>query len=51
MTFSKNQSYYTYGQGGYFNSQQFVILDLPLEYAGRDGPFTHDLRNRRRGAS
>ena len=41
MTFSKNQSYFTYGQGGYFSPQQYVILNFPLEYAGREGAFTY----------
>ncbi|CAG9247312.1 Cellulose synthase operon protein C [Paraburkholderia unamae] len=44
MMFNKNQSYYTYGQGGYFSPQQYVILNIPVEYAGRSGPFTFDLK-------
>jgi cellulose synthase operon protein C len=44
MTFSKNQSYFTYGQGGYFSPQQFVILNFPIEYSGRDGAFTYDVK-------
>ena len=44
MSFSKNQSYFTYGQGGYFSPQQYVILNFPVEYAGRNGPFTYDLK-------
>lgn len=44
MMFDKNQSYYTYGQGGYFSPQQYVILNLPVEYAGRNGPFSFDLK-------
>ncbi len=44
MSFSQNQSYVTYGQGGYFSPQQYVILNLPLEYAGRTGAFTYDLK-------
>ncbi|MCM2494730.1 cellulose biosynthesis protein BcsC [Burkholderia glumae] len=44
MSFDKNQSYFTYGQGGYFSPQQYVILNIPLEYAGRSGPFTYDLK-------
>lgn len=43
MSFSKNQSYFTYGQGGYFSPQQYVILNIPVEYAGRTGPFAYDL--------
>jgi cellulose synthase operon protein C len=44
MRFTQNQSYVTYGQGGYFSPQQYVILNLPLEYAGRTGAFTYDLK-------
>ncbi|RQS69216.1 cellulose synthase [Burkholderia sp. Bp8963] len=43
MRFSQNQSYFTYGQGGYFSPQQYVILNIPIEYAGRAGAFTYDL--------
>ncbi|KWF72297.1 cellulose biosynthesis protein BcsC [Burkholderia pseudomultivorans] len=43
MRFSRNQSYFTYGQGGYFSPQQYVILNVPIEYAGRSGPFTYDV--------
>jgi Flp pilus assembly protein TadD len=44
MGYSKNQSYFTYGQGGYFSPQQYVLLNLPVELAGRSGPFTYDLK-------
>ncbi|WP_322041512.1 cellulose synthase subunit BcsC-related outer membrane protein [Burkholderia diffusa] len=43
MRFSKNQSYFTYGQGGYFSPQQYVILNIPVEYAGRTGALSYDL--------
>ncbi|CAG9215504.1 Cellulose synthase operon protein C [Burkholderia vietnamiensis] len=43
MRFSKNQSYFTYGHGGYFSPQQYVILNIPVEYSGRTGAFTYDL--------
>ncbi|RQS35521.1 cellulose synthase [Burkholderia sp. Bp8992] len=43
MRFSKNQSYFTYGQGGYFSPQQYVILNIPIEFAGRTGSFAYDL--------
>jgi hypothetical protein len=44
MRYDKNLSYYTYGQGGYFSPQQYIILNLPVEWAGRNGPFTFDLK-------
>ena len=44
MRYDKNLSYFTYGQGGYFSPQQYVILNLPVEYMGRNGEFTYDLK-------
>jgi Flp pilus assembly protein TadD len=44
MGYSKNQSYFTYGQGGYFSPQLYVILNFPFELSGRSGPFTYDLK-------
>ncbi|MGF6771544.1 putative Zn-dependent protease [Paraburkholderia sp. GAS199] len=44
MRYDKNLSYYTYGQGGYFSPQQYVILNLPVEWSGRNGAFTYDLK-------
>nr|WP_256214663.1 MULTISPECIES: cellulose biosynthesis protein BcsC [unclassified Enterobacter] len=31
MDFSKNLSYYTYGQGGYFSPQNYVSVSLPVD--------------------
>ncbi|AQH01282.1 cellulose synthase [Burkholderia sp. KK1] len=44
MHYDKNLSYFTYGQGGYFSPQQYVILNFPVEYTGRSGLFTYDLK-------
>ena len=33
MDFSKNLSYYTYGQGGYFSPQDFVAVSLPVDWS------------------
>ncbi|RDK00967.1 cellulose synthase subunit BcsC-related outer membrane protein [Paraburkholderia lacunae] len=44
MHYNKNLSYFTYGQGGYFSPQQYVILNLPVEWTGRNGPFTYDVK-------
>jgi hypothetical protein len=44
MGYDKNLSYFTYGQGGYFSPQQYVILNLPIEWTGRNGAFTYDLK-------
>ena len=44
MRYDRNLSYFTYGQGGYFSPQQYVILNLPVEWTGRNGQFTYDLK-------
>jgi len=44
MHYNKNLSYFTYGQGGYFSPQQYVILNIPVEYKGRNGAFTYDVK-------
>jgi len=44
MGYDKNLSYFTYGQGGYFSPQQYVLLNLPLEWTGRNGLFSYDLK-------
>ncbi|MDR5754252.1 MULTISPECIES: cellulose synthase subunit BcsC-related outer membrane protein [unclassified Caballeronia] len=44
MHYDKNLSYFTYGQGGYFSPQQYVILNFPVEYMGRTGLFSYDLK-------
>lgn len=33
MNFSKNLSYYTYGQGGYFSPQNYVSVSLPVDFS------------------
>ncbi|MEX3958287.1 cellulose synthase subunit BcsC-related outer membrane protein [Trinickia sp. EG282A] len=43
MRYAKDLSYYTYGQGGYFSPQQYIILNFPVEWTGRNGNFTYDL--------
>ena len=44
MHYDKNLSYFTYGQGGYFSPQQYVILNFPVEYMGRTGLYTYDVK-------
>ncbi|CAB3675337.1 cellulose synthase subunit BcsC-related outer membrane protein [Paraburkholderia rhynchosiae] len=44
MRYNRNLSYFTYGQGGYFSPQQYVILNLPVEWTGRNGAFTYDVK-------
>ncbi|RWR02279.1 BscS [[Pantoea] beijingensis] len=33
MDFSKNLSYYSYGQGGYFSPQDYVSVSFPIEFS------------------
>lgn len=33
MNFSKNLSYYTFGQGGYFSPQNYVSVSLPIDFS------------------
>ncbi|CPR13863.1 Cellulose synthase operon protein C [Brenneria goodwinii] len=33
MNFSKNLSYFSYGQGGYFSPQDYVSVSFPVEYS------------------
>lgn len=35
MDFSKNLSYYTYGQGGYFSPQNYISVSFPVDYTQR----------------
>ena len=44
MRYAKDVSYFTYGQGGYFSPQQYVILNLPVEWMGRNGAFSYDVK-------
>jgi predicted Zn-dependent protease len=44
MGYNRNLSYFTYGQGGYFSPQQYVILNLPVEWSGRYDLFTYDVK-------
>jgi hypothetical protein len=44
MGYNRNLSYFTYGQAGYFSPQQYVILNLPVEWSGRYEQFTYDVK-------
>ncbi|WP_260602648.1 cellulose biosynthesis protein BcsC [Variovorax sp. MHTC-1] len=37
LSYDKNLSQFTYGQGGYFSPQSYASLTLPLDWSGRDG--------------
>ncbi len=42
--YDKNESFYTFGQGGYYSPQRYVSLGLPVEIEGRRGPLSYDVR-------
>ncbi len=37
MSYDRNLSHYTYGQGGYFSPQSFTALSVPLSWTQRQG--------------
>ncbi|MFW5392199.1 cellulose synthase subunit BcsC-related outer membrane protein [Yersinia sp. 2544 StPb PI] len=43
MNFSKNLSYFSYGQGGYFSPQDYVSVSFPVEYSQRYGNWNYKL--------
>jgi hypothetical protein len=42
--YQNNESFYTYGLGGYYSPQRYVSLGLPVEVEGRRGNFSYDVR-------
>ncbi|MDM0020209.1 cellulose biosynthesis protein BcsC [Variovorax saccharolyticus] len=36
LSYDKNLSYFTYGQGGYFSPQSYVSVAFPVDWSGRD---------------
>jgi tetratricopeptide (TPR) repeat protein len=44
MSYDKNLSYFTYGQGGYFSPQQYYALSVPVGWAQRQGNFSYQVR-------
>ncbi|WP_371366830.1 cellulose synthase subunit BcsC-related outer membrane protein [Pseudomonas sp. QL9] len=43
LHYSDNQSFYTYGHGGYFSPQKFFSLGVPINWAQRTDRFTYRL--------
>ncbi|AOI38927.1 cellulose biosynthesis protein [Burkholderia oklahomensis EO147] len=41
--YAQNLRFYTYGQGGYYSPQRYLSIGMPIEWAGRRGPFTWDV--------
>jgi hypothetical protein len=42
--YAHNDSFYTFGQGGYYSPQRYVSLGLPVEIDGRRGALSYDVR-------
>ncbi len=41
LSYDKNLSYFTYGQGGYFSPQSFYSLTFPIDWTETSGKFTY----------
>lgn len=44
QAFSKNLSYYSFGQGGYFSPQNYFSVAVPVEWSGRKGKLSYQLQ-------
>jgi len=42
--YQHNESFYTFGQGGYYSPQRYVAIGLPVEVQGRRGLLSYDVR-------
>ena len=42
--YARNESFYTFGQGGYYSPQRYLSLGLPVELTGRLGALSYDVR-------
>lgn len=42
--YSKDLSHYTFGQGGYYSPQSYTSFGLPLEWTGRVGRWSYQLK-------
>jgi tetratricopeptide (TPR) repeat protein len=42
--YQSNESFYTFGQGGYYSPQRYVSVGVPVEVEGRAGLWSYDLR-------
>jgi Tfp pilus assembly protein PilF len=43
FAYDRNQSFFTYGSGGYFSPQAYTAFNVPVDYRGRSGNFTYRL--------
>jgi tetratricopeptide (TPR) repeat protein len=42
--YKENETYYTFGHGGYYSPQSYTSLNLPVEWAGRNGKLSYLVR-------
>ena len=42
--YQSNESFYTFGQGGYYSPQRYFSIGVPVEAQGRHGLWSYDLR-------
>ena len=42
--YTSNESFYSFGQGGYYSPQRYLSLGLPVEVEGRHGLLSYDVR-------
>ncbi|MEQ1743682.1 MAG: cellulose synthase subunit BcsC-related outer membrane protein, partial [Candidatus Nitrotoga sp.] len=42
--YKENETYYTFGHGGYYSPQSYISLNLPVEWAGRNGKLSYLVR-------
>jgi cellulose synthase operon protein C len=44
LSFDKNLRYFSFGQGGYFSPKIFLGLSVPIEWSGRSGALSYNLK-------
>ncbi len=42
--YKENESFYTFGHGGYYSPQSYTVVNLPTEWAGRSGKLSYLVR-------
>jgi len=42
--YKENESFYTFGHGGYYSPQSYTVVNLPIEWAGRSGKLSYLVR-------
>ena len=42
--YKENESFYTFGHGGYYSPQSYTSVNLPVEWAGRSGKLSYVMR-------